>query len=76
MKAQSKNLTNLINSYVHAFGFEEECKVNNLAKEVLSQSEYMKYIDQCLFYNSVDLELLEASLGLSGVQNEDNLKRI
>jgi hypothetical protein len=73
MKAQSKNLTNLLNSYVNAIGYEAKSQVNNLAKEVLSQSDFMVYIDKCIFYNSVDFELLEAELGLSGVQNKDNL---
>lgn len=73
MKKVNNTIQSLANSYVNAIGYVEKSKVNNLAKDVLNQNDWLKYIDKCILYERVELELLETELGLSGVQNEDNL---
>jgi hypothetical protein len=52
---------------------KEKKEVNELARNVLDQRNWLVFIDKCISFENIELKVIENQLGLSGVQNEDNL---
>jgi hypothetical protein len=73
MKAIDCRMEKLVECYQKSTEDSERADVMKLAKEVLNHRCYSMFLDICIHYEYQNVALCEVTLGLSGVQNEDNL---
>lgn len=73
MKAIAGDVMRLVNCYHYSCSMDGRASVVKLAKQVLSSRSFSIFLDECISIEVVDVMLCEYQLGLSGVQNEDNL---
>lgn len=73
MKKSNYNVVKLFECYQRLAIDYHRNDVISLARSVLSNDNFSLFLSMCIEFENQNIALLEASLGLSGVQNEDNL---
>jgi hypothetical protein len=73
MKKTDWNIEKLFECYQRMAIDYHRSDVISLARSILNDDSFLLFVEKCIEFENMNITLLEASLGLSGVQNKDNL---